>query len=229
MIRASQAVSNALEVLKVRIGMAVAAPFAIDEQFTYVPVTIELPQALAYALDNHESIRNARLELEKRERDAAIAARDPWPVIRVGAQHQIAEDQDADSRDDTRVDLALDWPLGARADRYRRRSAMLLVAIQEEEIFNTLLTREQTIRSLARQLDEARAAVELQEQRVEIGALRLELFKDRWENGEIDILEYIRSQNDLENSKVQLINLKTSYMELLAQFEFDTGRVVTGQ
>lgn len=227
-IRASQAVSNALEVLKVRIGMPVAEPFAIDEQFAFAPVPVDLDHALEFALEHHESIRNAKLELEKLERDAAIAARKPWPVVRVGAQHQIEEEENADSEDDTRVDLSLEWPLGARADRYRRRSAILSIAIQEEEIYNTLLAREQTIRSLARQLDEARAALDLQEQRVEIGALRLELFNDRWENGEIDILEYIRSQNDLENSKVQLINLKTSYMELLAQFEFDTGLPVAG-
>ena len=48
--------------------------------------------------------------------------------------------------------------------------------------------------------------------------------KDRWENGEIDILEYIRSQNGLEDSRVQLINLKTSYMELLAEYLFEVGK-----
>ena len=53
---------------------------------------------------------------------------------------------------------------------------------------------------------------------------RLELYDDRWQNGEIDILEFIRSQNDLESSRIQLINLQTTYMELLGEYDFTVGR-----
>ena len=64
----------------------------------------------------------------------------------------------------------------------------------------------------------------LQGERVALEAHRVALYADRWENGEIDILEYIRSQNDLENNKIQLINHKTTYMELLSEYRFESGR-----
>ena len=52
----------------------------------------------------------------------------------------------------------------------------------------------------------------------------MDLYQDRWENGEIGILEYVRSQNELENAGTQLILQKTSHMELLAQYTFAVGR-----
>ena len=73
---------------------------------------------------------------------------------------------------------------------------------------------------LARRLDESARLIDLQDKRVELGVRLAEIYRDRWENGEIDILEYVRSQNDLENSKIQLVNLKSSYMALLAQYQF---------
>ena len=59
---------------------------------------------------------------------------------------------------------------------------------------------------------------------MKLGEGRAEIYADRWENGEIDILEYIRSQNDLENSRIELIRLKTTYMELVGAYQFTTGR-----
>ena len=90
--------------------------------------------------------------------------------------------------------------------------------------FQLVQTRVSQIRNLARSQNETERAVALQEQRVKFGEWQVELYSDRWENGEIIILELIRSQNDLENSKVQVVNQKTTYMELLAEYRFAVGR-----
>ena len=44
------------------------------------------------------------------------------------------------------------------------------------------------------------------------------------ENGEIDILEFQRSQTNYEDSRIDLINLKTTYMERLAEYTYEIGR-----
>ena len=91
-------------------------------------------------------------------------------------------------------------------------------------MFNVKQSRTKTLRSLGRRLKEAQESIILQEKKIEVAKKSVALFKDKWESGEIDILEYIRSQNDLENAKVNLINQKTAYMELMAEYRFNVGR-----
>ena len=66
-------------------------------------------------------------------------------------------------------------------------------------------------------------SIETKESEIKLNELRVELFKDRWESGKMGILEYLRSQNDLENSRIELNNLKTSYMSNLQSYLFETG------
>ena len=75
-----------------------------------------------------------------------------------------------------------------------------------------------------RQLDEYQKAVKLQEFKCDLLKRKEELYRDRWENGEIDILELVRTQTDLEDSLVDLIGRKVSYMELLANYHYLIGR-----
>ena len=86
------------------------------------------------------------------------------------------------------------------------------------EIDNSLLDQLIALNNLRK------SCVELQEERVKFSARRAELYGDRWQNGDIDILEYVRSQNDLQDSKIQVINYKTAYMDLLDQYNFETAR-----
>ncbi|MBQ9445335.1 MAG: TolC family protein, partial [Victivallales bacterium] len=53
---------------------------------------------------------------------------------------------------------------------------------------------------------------------------QVELYRDTWENGEIDILELVRTQTDLENSYVDLSDSKINYLELLANYMFLIGK-----
>ena len=222
-IRAKQSISNAIETLKLRMGMPVDAQRQIDQGFTFAPKDTDLGQALTNALINHETILNVHLEEEKRKRSAIISQWDRFPIVEVGVRYNETEVDNTDPVSDTRLEASIVWPLGARADRAQYKQALNRLEDQRQQIYSTEQNREQVVRSLVRRLSEARIAVTLQEQRVKLGNRRLELFTDRWENGEIDILELIRSQNDLENDKVQLVNLKTTYMELLAEYEFEAA------
>jgi outer membrane protein TolC len=222
-IRAQQAISSAVETLKLRMGMPVDSTQRIDSDFTFAPKTMHLASALTNALTNHESILNTYLEEEKRRRDVRITQWDRFPIVEVGIQYQETDEDGGEKEEDTRLEASITWPLGARADRAEYKQALNRLEDQRQEIFTQLQQREQAVRDLFRRLEDAISGISLQEERVKVGQRRLDLFTDRWENGEIDILELIRSQNDLENDKVQLVNLKTTYMELLAEFEFEAA------
>lgn len=73
-------------------------------------------------------------------------------------------------------------------------------------------------------MEETLQLVRLQQQKLRVAERRSELYQDRWENGEIGILEHIRSQNELENSRILLITYQTNYMELLGEYDFEVGR-----
>lgn len=222
-IRAKQGISNAVETLRLRMGMPVSSLQPIDSSFTFTPTVMNLELAMTNAFSHHESILNARLEEEKRRRDVRITQWDRFPIVEVGVQFKETDEDGGEKENDTRVEASVTWPLGARADRAEYKRALNSLEDQQQELYSQMQRREQTIQNLHRRLAEAISAVSLQEERIKVGERRLELFTDRWENGEIDILELIRSQNDLENDKVQLVNLKTAYMELLAEFEFEAA------
>jgi outer membrane protein TolC len=80
-----------------------------------------------------------------------------------------------------------------------------------------------TLKQLHRQLREQRLSIDLQVDQVALREQQVELYKDRWNEGEIDILEVVRNENNLENSRVDLVNRKIRYMELLAEYEFERG------
>jgi len=83
--------------------------------------------------------------------------------------------------------------------------------------------RRRDITSLASRVREAEITVRLQDERVAVLEQQLRLFQDRWENGEIGILEYVRSQNTLEDARVQALTQRLRYLELLAEYDFAVG------
>ena len=114
--------------------------------------------------------------------------------------------------------------MGGRTERLKTRRLAQQIASDEIGIEDIKQARVRSLRDFARRIGETRRLVELQEVKIKVAERRSELYADRWQNGEIDILEYIRSQNDLENSRIQLINLQTTYMDLLGEYEFNVGR-----
>jgi outer membrane protein TolC len=120
--------------------------------------------------------------------------------------------------------MNLTWEVGRRTDRAKHRQAENAVEARGIDVRLARRKKEREIRDLARRLEESLRVIALQEARLAVARQRVELYADRWENGEIDILEYIRSQNDFENTRIQLINQKTSYMDLLGEYDFTVGR-----
>ena len=227
-IVANRRIASEFDALKIIIGMPPDNEIAIEEDFEYKTMEIKLKDDLFFAEHNEETFLNNALAREKAERDVRITASRKNVDLSLDLTHSIdskgTENANLDGRNDQTISLNLSFDLGERADKARHAKSKN--ELEENSIDRYILRQNKmrSLRDLYRSIEETAKAVVIQEQRIKLSERQLELFKDRWENGEIDILEYIRSQNSLEDSKVRLINLKTTYMELLSEYLFEVGK-----
>lgn len=177
------------------------------------------------ALEEHELLLNARLdqELARKEWQVARSRRFPEVSARLSVQNRDEGDGD-DSETETRGEIAVSWSWMDRRERAELRQKLnnlenVRIALEQAET-----ERRREISTLASRVREAAQTVSLQEQRVQVLEQQLVLFQDRWENGEIGILEYVRSQNSLEDARVQALTQQLRYLELLAEYDFAVGR-----
>jgi outer membrane protein TolC len=205
------------------IGLPVSQPLPVSTNLVYEVRPYSLEQDVDHALENHERILNARLSLKLNELEARVARSRNLPELRVEATYEEQEGA-GDSTSEARADLIVEWPWLDRQDRAQTRQRLHDVRSAELGVFQAEQSVRKNIESVAAQLVEAEKSVELGRQRVKVLERQLILYQDRWENGEINILEYVRSQNDLENAKVQLVTQQARYMELRAEYDFLTGR-----
>jgi len=230
-LQAKRSIESAYDALKELLGMVAAHEMGIEPSFEYRERAIDVEADIQHALENDESLINAALTRRKHVNTARAIHPEIWPEVTLSASAAQTEttgpaivDEPRGDEIDYRVLVSLDWALGSRAERAASKKAQNDINRQAIAIRAARLAKVTRIRELGRRITEAADSVKLQIERVSLTERLSELYADRWENGEIDILEYIRSQNDLENSRVRLIDLQSSYMELLGEYEFATGR-----
>ena len=222
-LRAERTILAASDRLRELMGMDMTSELAIDQQFEFEEQAHNASNDLSHCLAHDEDIVNALLERKKAENSALAARREILPKITLAGA--MSQTPGAVDETDQSISLSLSWDIGARAERAKHQTADNTVSSKQLEIRILQLAREKEVRNLGRRLDESAELVRLQQEQVKLGEGRAEIYADRWENGEIDILEYIRSQNDLENSRIEVIRLKTAYMELVGEHQFTTGRL----
>ena len=224
---AKRTIANGLDSLKELMGYDVAKPLDITGDFTYEVQTIIPENDLEFASDNLESIINNRLEKKKVEWLVKIRESHKLPDVTLSATHRQHGDGDSynlDGKDDQVIGVSLNWTIGRRADIARYEIAQNNLARNNSEYFTLCQELSANISSYKRRLDEYARAVELQELQCNLIRRQEELYRDKWENGEIDILELVRTQTDLENSYVDLSDSKINYLELLANYMFLIGK-----
>jgi outer membrane protein TolC len=222
---ARRQIESGLLNLKTEIGFPLSEELRLEPEVDFQFVTLSLEEDLAYALVNHETLLNSQLELDLLEKELRVARTRRFPEVTAQVSHTTTDFSGENDRDsETRGEVVVTWPWLNRRDRAEARqkrneldSATIGYALSRNE-------RRRDIENLYRRVLEAERSVGLQEERVEVLEQQLRLFQDRWENGEIGILEYIRSQNSFEDAQVQRITQQLRYLELLAEYRFNTGR-----
>jgi outer membrane protein TolC len=224
---AQRTIDNGLDSLKERMGFPVQDELAITGDFSFELHSVNLADDLHYAFENIESMLNNRLENRKLHWLLDIRDSQRLPDLSVAATHRQQGNGDGfnfNGPDEQTVTLNLNWEIGRRADAARWQQAQNRIANNQHDYF--IISQEITtsLSNYQRRLDESARAVALQENLCKLLQRKEELYRDRWENGEIDILELVRTQTDLENSFVDLINRKIEYLQLVGYYEFTAGR-----
>jgi outer membrane protein TolC len=225
-LRAKRQIESAEDNLKILIGMDVEEETAFDATFAFAERPIDIRADIAFGVTNHEDIINAGLQKQQLENEWPVQRAKRWPKLTASAGSARTDRDGSDVEDDTDATfgLALSWEPGGYTERLKARRIAWNIDSKEIDIEDLRQEKAKDIRDLGRRIRETLQLVRLQEQKIQVAEQRSELYADRWQNGEIDILEYVRSQNDLENSRIQLINLQTTYMELLGEYDFTVGR-----
>ncbi|MFC1462330.1 TolC family protein [Verrucomicrobiota bacterium] len=232
-LSAERRIESSLDGLKELMGMDITNKLAIDQQFAFETEAINVTNDTVFSSRNHEDLLNSRLEHKKLENQARVQGAKVWPKVSLwgNASTTVADSTDdgdtgneVDDDDDYSAGLSLAWEVMSPTARTTHKK--LLNDIRSKTLATRTLEQQKSkeIRDLGRRLEEALLLVRLQEEKMKINARRVELYSDRWKNGEIDILEYIRSQNELENTRIQLITQRTTYMDLLSQYRFAVGK-----
>lgn len=219
-----RAIHNGLLALRTDIGYPIEAPLNVSTQVVFQVRNLDVQRDLDTALEEHESIRNAQLDVEIARKELQVARTRRFPEVQARINVQNTDAPGGDGREtETRGELVASWAWGDRRDRAEigRREGDLLSA--QIALRQTVDERRRDIESLALRVNEAAQTVRIQEERVAVLEQQLRLFQDRWENGEIGILEYIRSQNSLEDARVQFVSQQLRYLELLAEYDFAVG------
>ncbi len=217
-------VLGAIDQLKETLGMDLETPLEIGETLPFATAAPDAAADIAWCLEHHESLVNRRLEIRAIRNDLARLREDVGPTVTLSGELAGSEDDGAGEPTEKRITLRAEWPVGTRAERSR-----LAIKLNELEDARLALRQEEirlqrTVTDLARRLDELQRQVEIDHARMELMETRMRIYQDRWENGEIDIVEYIRSQNSVEDARVTLINDQMTYLDVLARYRNLTDR-----
>lgn len=224
---AMRSISNGLDSLKQLMGMDISAPFDITGDFDFAIQSIKLDEDLDFGRQNLETFLNNRLERKKLEMQVKIYDFRTYPKVSVNATHYQYGDNESfnfHGRDEQVISLNATYELGRRADKARLGRIRNNLENNQQDYFVLDQALAVDLNGYHRRIMESEASVKLQENLCDFYRKKEELYKDKWENGEIDILELVRTQTDLENAYVELINKKITYLELIANYEYAVGR-----
>ncbi|MBF0196805.1 MAG: TolC family protein [Planctomycetes bacterium] len=224
-LSAEMKIASDLDTLKVMIGMHPLQELNLVPEWNFAFSEFDLARDIPSSLETHEDHLNQKLLIEKNQRLIRIAKRRRWPSVSLqGSFADSSSDgfQNFETNEES-LSLNFSWPLGGRVSRISLAMAENVVKRDELGLKKMELAKTKVLRQLARQLEEQKQSIHLQEKQVELRKLQVELFQDRWNEGEIDILEFVRNQNELENSKVNVISRRIEYLELVERYRFEAG------
>ncbi len=226
-IAARATVKNELDAMQVLMGLAPTSDFDIKTNFEFSLAEPNSAEDIKYAQQNSEDFLNIELDRIKIKREVEDRTEKKLPDVSLFARHRLENDSSEDinlaGEEDTTLGVNFTWTFGSRAE-----IAQLAIAknnLQENLLDYRILynDRLRSLRRLERLMAELNTSIDVQIQEIEFNNEQVELYKDRWESGKMAILEYLRSQDRLENSRIQLINLQTNYMENLQNYLYDSG------
>jgi outer membrane protein len=218
-------IQAALDELKVAMGMDVKEDFSLLRHLDFKIRDLALDEDISKSLNSHENLLNLDLDLKLKQRHLQLAKRGRLPRLWIKGElgHSSVDGFKQLKENEESLSLNLSYPVFHRSAASALNILNLELNHLQLDVTSAQQNKVKTLKQLHRQLREQRQSIDLQVDQVALREQQVELYKDRWNEGEIDILEVVRNENNLENSRVDLVNRKIRYMELLAEYEFERG------
>ncbi len=209
--------------LRREIGMPVQQALTIQTQVVYEVKAVDWQADLDEALLRDEGLQRLAIQKRLAEQELRAARARRMPELRAELNWSGRDVEDLDDSE-TRGSLVLELPWLERVDKAEYRQQELDLEDLKLQKFEQEEEKRRSLEDVALRLEEARRGVEIQEQRLVVLQDQQRLYRDRWQEGEINNLEFIRSENNLEDNLVNLVSAKIRYLELLAEYEFEAGK-----
>ena len=232
-INAVKSYEEALDRLKIQLGLPVNDKFILDQDELYSMKLVDPPGSLEGALDTAMSTRlelwNKRDELEDAERRVRIAKQNLLPGLSVTGFGNVVGDKDADGSnlDGHRRDYGVKLDLDLNLDQLPRRNDLRAAQIAEQAARRALDLEEENVRQQIRlawrNLDVARRLYELAEVTVDLCVRRLEQEEAFTEENRGDARNLIDAQQDLIDARDQRMAALVAHTVARLQLWRDMG------
>lgn len=221
------AISSTLDELKRLMGFPVQDQLEVSDKFQFATFDYKLQEDIDHSLAKHEDFLNSRNRKRKLDRAFKVAGKNLLPDLDLVYNRNLSSsgaNTNLHGEDNQTIGLNLSWTIGNRRERASKAIAKNNINDYKADLFLLKQRKIQRLRELDRRLQESIKAISIQEEQIIANEFRQEVFRIRWTNNEISILEYVRAQNDLQSARVQLINLQTNYMTLKAEYLFEAAK-----
>jgi outer membrane protein TolC len=217
----------------------------LTDRPSYVPVEVDLDEAIATAIDRRPEIISARQRLRDIELQERVSKRRTWHALDLTAELRPSQKFESDDilQDIappgppvtvTNVQESTDWSVGlAYTYKIRNRAAKATYAIAKlntEKSDLALKNTEQSIRvevrRSARNLESGLRRVEAAEKNVELQQKKLEAEQKKYDNGMSTSFEVLTFQNDLADAELSQIRAALDYVKSLTALELSKGTLM---
>ncbi len=218
LIDEEQSYKLSLDRFKVFLGIPVSSVFEIpdDAAPVFVPVELDLDEAVHTALERRLDLMNAQMRLEDANRKVGVAKNALLPGLNATGSYTIASDAYPGSeklrlgfRDDSySAGLVLDLPLERTAERRNYRGALVQVDRARRALDQAEDSVVVEVRDSLRRLRQQTQSITIQKAIIETETARVKYSSIRYQAGEIDSRDLTESRQsllDAENSLIQNI------------------------
>lgn len=225
-IRAEQDLATSRDALKRSMGMPLEEVLHIASEFSFQLQDFDQKTDWEYTQVNHVDFLNYHLNLKIIERDLRIQKTQLLPQVSLEYDLSQGSTNEFDFKEDltSSVGLSLSWTFGNMADTSAYQRALLRYEISQVDFEDIYQRKLLELRNLSRDREVLTRSLEIAQRRLAFQERSTALYADRYQNGEIDILEFIRNQDALENTRIDLLRQKIRYIEKVAEYNLAIGK-----
>ncbi len=229
---AKEALRNVRDQLKVILALPLDIGLDVETDIPFQPLDLGQTEAVRIALKNRIELEQVSDEVREAERKAAIAKENLRPQLDFAVDYRkYSEFQEYEKGFNLNGDYWSvrligngDWRKTAEKAAYKQH----LLGVADARLHSAVV-REEIIREVRRKLEEIKkmeGRIAIQDRQVDNAAAKLLLAQLKFSHGMADNFDVIESENELQQAKAALLNLKVKHVVGRYQLRAQLGTLV---